>query len=128
MITACAALRREIYLRAGGMDETLPVACNDLDLCLRVRGLGLRNILTPFAQLWHAESATRGYHYDTPHARQEALDEERFRGRYPDLLECDPAYNVNLTLHGPAYALAENERGCERVTASDGTRIGPSRR
>ena len=110
MITACAAIRRETYLGAGGMDEELPVACNDLDLCLRIRKLGYRNILTPFATLWHAESASRGYHYDTPHGRQEALDEERFLKKYADDLDRDPSYNVNLTLRGAAYALSRSPR------------------
>ena len=41
MITACAAVRREVYLRAGGMDEALPIACNDLDLCLSIRSLAI---------------------------------------------------------------------------------------
>lgn len=110
MITACAAVRREIYVRAGGMDEELPVACNDLDLCLRIRKMGYRNILTPFAELWHAESASRGYHYDTPHSRQEALDEAHFLQKYGADLEHDPCYNINLTLRGAAYSLAESPR------------------
>ena len=106
----CAALRRDTYLQVAGMDESFPVACNDLDLCLRVKALGYRNILTPFAELWHAESASRGYHYDTAHARQEARDEARFVQQYSAWLGCDPSYNANLTLNGPAYALA-NEPG-----------------
>lgn len=106
MVTACAAVRRETFLRVGGMDEAFPVACNDLDLCLRIRKLGYRNVVTPFAELVHDESASRGYHYDTPHARQEALDEQRFLEKYAANLECDPCYNVNLTLRGAAYALA----------------------
>jgi GT2 family glycosyltransferase len=107
MITACAAVRRETYAQVGGMDESLPVACNDLDLCLRIEALGLRNILTPFAELYHHESASRGYHYDTPESRQEAADEARFRQKWGSRLEHDPMYNPNLTRHGLAYSLAD---------------------
>jgi len=113
MITACAAVRRETYRDAGGMDEDLPIACNDLDLCLKVRALGCRNVITPYAELWHAESASRGYHYDTPHGRQEAVDEAHFRQKYGERLAADPTYNVNLCLRGAAYslpALAPDER------------------
>ncbi len=80
MITACAAVRRDVYRAAGGMDETLAIACNDLDLCLRVAGLGYRNVLTPHAELYHDESASRGYRYRTATNAQEAADEARFRG------------------------------------------------
>jgi GT2 family glycosyltransferase len=122
MITACAAVRREVYLRAGGMDEALPIACNDLDLCLSIRKLGYRNIVTPFAELWHAESASRGYHYDTAHGRQESQDETRFRNKYGDELEHDPSYNINLTLRGAAYALSNFPRDKLLPDAEQGVR------
>jgi GT2 family glycosyltransferase len=106
MITACAALRASVYREVGGMDESLPVVCNDLDLCLRVRARGLRNLLTPFAQLRHRESASRGYHYDSPLARQETADEARFEAKWRARLPWDPAYNPNLSLSGQAFSLA----------------------
>jgi GT2 family glycosyltransferase len=105
MITACAALRRSTYLAAGGMDETLPVDCNDLDLCLRVAGLGYRNILTPHAWLYHHESASRGYHYAAA-GKAESADETRFRLKWPHRLLADPTYNPNLARQGTAFRLA----------------------
>ena len=45
----------------GGLDPQLGVAFNDVDFCLRLREAGYRNIWTPFAELYHHESATRGY-------------------------------------------------------------------
>jgi len=105
MITACSAVRRCVYQAAGGMDEELLVACNDLDLCLRVAELGHRNILTPHAELYHHESATRGYHYSTAVSVQAAMDERRFREKWSSKLTCDHTYNPNLTLEGLAFSL-----------------------
>jgi hypothetical protein len=104
------------------MDEDLPVACNDLDLCLRIRKLGYRNIVTPFADLWHAESASRGYSYDTPNSRQAALDELQFQKQYGDDLERDPSYNINLTLRGSAYALSRFPRDAPPPDAENAVR------
>ena len=58
LVTACAALRRDRYLEVGGMDEEFPVSCNDVDLCLRLRAQGLSVLWTPFAELYHHESAS----------------------------------------------------------------------
>ncbi len=110
MITACAAVRRDVYLAAGGMDETLEIACNDLDLCLRVADMGYRNVLTPHAELYHDESASRGYQYGTATNAQEAADEARFREKWRGKLERDPTYNPNLTLEGAAFSLAAPTR------------------
>lgn len=105
MITACASIRRSTYDAVGGMDESLPVEYNDIDLCLRVADLGLRNILTPFAELYHHESASRGYHYHTPATAQAKADEAHFRRKWGDRLARDPTYNPNLTRSGTAFAL-----------------------
>ncbi len=105
MITACAAIRRSIYQRVGGMDESLPVACNDLDLCLRVAELGYRNVLTPHAELYHHESASRGYYYATAANAQELADEAAFAEKWRGNLDRDRTYNANLSLRGTAYSL-----------------------
>jgi hypothetical protein len=88
------------------MDETFAVAFNDVDFCLRVRGLGLRNVWTPFATLVHHESKTRG-HEDTAAKRARFRGEmERMVSRWGDALSNDPAYNPNLTLESEDFALA----------------------
>ncbi len=106
MITACAAVRRSLFLEVGGMDESLPVDCNDLDLCLRIAQRGYRNVLTPHAELHHLESASRGYHYGEQVLAGESEDEARFRRKWPRVLESDPTYNPNLSLRGAAFSLA----------------------
>jgi len=106
MITACAVVVRDRYLAAGGMDETLAVSCNDLDLCLRLSRLGLHHVISPFAELVHHESASRGYADDPANAALSRDEEDRFRGRWLQELAADPLYNRNLTLSGRAYDLA----------------------
>ena len=58
---ACVALRRSVFDEVGGLDEEFAVAFGDVDLCLRVAERGYRIICTPFAELYHHESASRGY-------------------------------------------------------------------
>jgi glycosyltransferase involved in cell wall biosynthesis len=103
---ACAVLRAEVFREVGGLDESLQVAFNDVDLCLRVRERGYRNLWTPFAELYHHESASRGYE-DTPEKlvrfrREENLMQERW-GR---ALLRDPAYNPNLSVTAAPFSLA----------------------
>lgn len=96
---ACMVVRRELYLAAGGLDaENLPVAFNDIDFCLRLRERGYRTVWTPYAQLIHYESQSRGK--DTRGESRIRLEREGayMRQRWGALLENDPYYNPNLSL------------------------------
>lgn len=103
---ACLMIRRETYLQVGGLDVSLTVAFNDIDFCLRLRRAGFRNLWTPFAELYHHESASRG-NEDTPQKRARFMCEVEFmKNRWGVELEDDPAYNPNLTLSGEPFTLA----------------------
>jgi GT2 family glycosyltransferase len=104
---ACMIIPRTVYRQVGGMDEVnLPVAYNDIDLCLRIRKLGYRVLWTPFAELAHLESASRGSD-DLPEHRDRALREFNYmRGRWGDELDRDPFYNPNLTFETEDFGLA----------------------
>jgi len=96
---ACLAVRKAVYLTVGGLDaEHLTVALNDVDFCLKMSELGLRVVWTPYAELYHHESATRGYE-DTPE-KSARYEKERLymKGRWENFLLMDPAYSPNLTL------------------------------
>ena len=108
---ACLVLRRQVFEEAGGFDETnLTVAFNDVDLCLRIEEKGYKNIWTPYAELYHYESASRGAE-DTPDkmARSEKECEYMVR-RWGELLANDPAYNPNLALDGGIFSFAHPPR------------------
>lgn len=96
---ACLLVRKADYLRVGGMDEAaFPVAFNDVDLCLKIRRLGMAIVWSPYARLLHAESASRG-HEDTPQKKARAGREvDMLRRRWGDVLFRDPAYHPSLNL------------------------------
>jgi glycosyltransferase involved in cell wall biosynthesis/uncharacterized coiled-coil protein SlyX len=104
---ACLIIKKSIYQKVGGLDETnLKVAFNDVDFCLRVREAGYRNVWTPYAELYHHESATRG-NEDTPEKQLRFRDEALYmKKRWGDLLMNDPAYSPNLTLDHEDFSLA----------------------
>ena len=103
---ACALMRAEVFHEVGGLDEGLQVAFNDVDLCLRVRARGYRNLWTPFAELYHHESATRGYE-DTPEKAARFRREETFmQNRWGEALLRDPYYNPNLSITSTPFSLA----------------------
>ena len=103
---ACLLVRREVFEKVDGLNEPdLAVAYNDVDLCLKVHKLGLRNLWTPYAELYHHESISRGAD-DTPKKRARALKEARYmREQWGPLLDRDPAYNPNLTLAHEDFSL-----------------------
>jgi glycosyltransferase involved in cell wall biosynthesis len=104
---ACLVVKKSIYQEVGGLDETnLKVAFNDVDFCLRVREAGYRNVWTPYAELYHHESATRGSD-DTPEKQLRFSDEVLYmKSRWGDALINDPAYNPNLTLDYEDFSYA----------------------
>jgi hypothetical protein len=103
---ACLVIRKEIFEAVGGFNEMLPIALNDIDFCLRVRESGYRNIWTPYAELYHHESATRGFE-DTPERQARFSKEvEYMQQRWGGLLLNDPAYSPNLSLDYEDFSLA----------------------
>lgn len=108
---ACMMLRREAFQTVKGFDERLAVAFNDVDLCLRLVRSGYANVWTPFAQLYHHESASRGKE-DTS-AKQARFEAEVafMNDRWGNILRADPAYNVNLTLENTDFGFAFPPRG-----------------
>jgi GT2 family glycosyltransferase len=93
--------RREVFEEVGGFDEErLPVTFNDVDLCLKMRRAGYLIVYTPFARLYHHESASRRRSF-------EALESDVIRERWPDLLERDPYYNPSLSRERADFSLGK---------------------
>lgn len=103
---ACLLVRREVYEQVGGLNgEDLKLAFNDVDFCLRVREAGYRNLWTPYAELYHHESISRG-HEDTPEKQARFLKEvEYMKQRWGEALLDDPYYNPNLTKDREDFSL-----------------------
>lgn len=96
---ACMMMRREIWETIGGFDVELAIGFNDVDFCLRVLKAGFRIIWTPYAELYHYESKSRGK-ADTEHkVARAAREDEIMRARWSEELERgDPYYNPNFSL------------------------------
>lgn len=103
---ACLVVEKKKFIEIGGFDEQLAVTYNDIDLCLRLRAKGYRNTWTPFAELYHHESATRGF--DDSFASQARFSREKafMIKRWGTTLNYDPAYNPNLDPKRGNYALS----------------------
>ncbi|WP_431607461.1 glycosyltransferase family 2 protein [Paraburkholderia tropica] len=104
---ACLIVTRAAYEAVGGLNEQdLAVAFNDVDFCLRLQEAGYRNLATPFAELFHHESATRGYE-DNPAKRARFRTEiDYMHRRWGAALQRDRAYSPNLTLEHEDFSLA----------------------
>jgi glycosyltransferase involved in cell wall biosynthesis len=104
---ACLAVRAEVYAQVGGLNERdLGIAFNDIDFCLRVRELNLRAVWTPYAELMHRESTSRGLE-DTEEKQGRFHQELRYmQQRWREPLHDDPFYNPNLDLTDELFTLA----------------------
>ncbi|NIE57911.1 MULTISPECIES: glycosyltransferase family 2 protein [unclassified Burkholderia] len=109
---ACLVMRREIFRAVGGFDEeNLPVAFNDVDLCLRVREAGYRIVWTPYAVLHHFESYSRGDDQMSAEKRARFNREKSFMlSRWSTDQSDDPYYNRNLTLDREDFTISDFPR------------------
>ena len=104
---ACLVLRKDCFMTVGGFnEEQLAVTFNDVDLCLKLIKSGLRIIWTPYAELYHYESASRGYDNTFEKITRSKKEIAYMQEQWKKWLMSDPAYNPNLTLETEDFALA----------------------
>lgn len=108
---ACMMTSKDVFEQAGGFDEELQIAYNDVDYCLKVRKLGKLVVYNAFVEAYHYESASRGAEDEDPEKEKRWKREIRlFNSKWPKILEKgDPYYNVNLTLDSPDCRLRGEE-------------------
>lgn len=103
---ACLLLRKAVFEEVGGLNEEhLAIAFNDVDLCLKVREAGYRNLWTPYAELYHHESISRGADDNAKKRARAAGEVAYMRETWAAQLDNDPAYNPNLTLVHEDFSL-----------------------
>lgn len=108
---ACLLVPKKIFEEVGGLDEVkLAVAFNDVDFCLKIRHAGYRIVWTPYAELYHYESVSRGD--DEAPEKKARFNREAtvMRERWATDCEHDPFYNPNLTLDFERPVLADPPR------------------
>ena len=102
---ACLMVKKSIYEEVDGLDESFTISLNDVDLCLKIREKGYLNIFTPFAELYHYESKTRGMEEGEKLRRYER-ECAHFRDKWKEQLDAgDPYYNPNFTLDYSDFTL-----------------------
>lgn len=101
---ACLMVARKKYEEAGGLDETLPVAYNDVDFCFRLLEAGYVNVQRNDAILWHHESLSRGLDEESGEKWERLLSEkEALYERHPAFFGKDPFYHKNLIDNASNY-------------------------
>lgn len=108
---ACLLVKTNIFDEVGGLDETLEVAFNDVDFCMKVRKKGYLVVYTPFAKLHHFESKSRG-NEDTKEKKNRFSNEiDRFKEKWQEELEKgDPYFNKNFRLDDYLFVIDINKK------------------
>ena len=103
---ACLMVSRAKYDEVGGLDEGFAVSLNDVDFCLKLREKGYLNVFTPFAELFHYESLSRGLDLEGKNAERYEKESEHFRSKWKEVLDKgDPYYNPNFSLDRSDFSL-----------------------
>lgn len=101
---ACLMVSREKYEEIGGLDETMPVAYNDVDLCFRLIEAGYYNVQRNDAVLYHHESLSRGSDEQDEGKWERLLAEkERLYRKHPRMLGRDAFYHRALVDNASDY-------------------------
>ncbi len=104
---ACLLTKKSIYKEVSGLNAVnLRVAFNDVDYCLKVRQKGYKVIWTPFAELYHLESASRGSDLSRDNIHRWNSEYTYMRDNWDEVLDKDPFYNPNLTITDEDFSLA----------------------
>jgi len=103
---ACLMVKKELFEKVGGLDTGFAVSLNDVDFCLKLRKEGYLNVFTPFAELYHFESISRGLDDMGEKAQRYNKESEVFRDKWKEeLAKGDPYYNPNFSLDRSDYSL-----------------------
>ncbi len=103
---ACLMVKKALFEKVGGLDTGFAVSLNDVDFCLKLRKEGYLNVFTPFAELYHFESISRGLDDAGEKAQRYNKESEVFRDKWKEeLAKGDPYYNPNFSLDRSDYSL-----------------------
>lgn len=103
---ACLMVKKALFEEVGGLEESFAISLNDVDFCLKLRQKNLLNVFTPFSELYHYESASRGLDDQGEKAERYNKESEMFREKWKTVLEAgDPYYNANFSLDRSDFSL-----------------------
>lgn len=103
---ACLMVKKSLFEEVGGLDEGFEISLNDVDFCLKLREKELLNVFTPFCELYHYESISRGLDDQGEKAQRYNKESEKFREKWKEALaKGDPYYNPNFSLDRSDFSL-----------------------
>ena len=107
---ACLMVKRNLFDQVGGLDESFEISLNDVDFCLKLREKNLLNVFTPFCELYHYESISRGLDNEGEKAKRYDDESARFREKWKAVLEKgDPYFNPNFSLDRSDFSVKIKE-------------------
>ena len=107
---ACLMISKDDYMRVGGLDEDLPVAYNDIDLCLKLRNEGKLVVYNPYSLLYHYESKSRGYEVTEEKQKRLEEDTKKLKDKWPEFFaKPDPYFNINFRQDAPQMRVNPNK-------------------
>ena len=125
---ACLLVKKKTYLKAGGFDENLAVAYNDVDFCIKLGDLGYKHVWTPRAELYHHESVSRGTHKQRTWSQRRQFKKETayMKKKWGARLRNDPAWHPSwplsetwdgqhLTQETPAFVIVATYNGVNYI-------------
>lgn len=103
---ACMLMKKSVYEEVGGLDPQIKVAFNDVDLCMKIRKAGYLIVFTPFAELYHYESKSRGNDADPESHKRFASEVHLFQKRWKKELRAgDPYLNPNFSYDDGSFSI-----------------------
>lgn len=103
---ACLMVKKALFEEVAGLEEEFEISLNDVDFCLKLREKGYLNVFTPFAELYHYESISRGLDNQGEKAERYNKESEKFRRKWEKQLAAgDPYYNPNFSLDRSDFSL-----------------------
>lgn len=103
---ACLLVRKSLFQEVGGLNEKdLAVAFNDVDFCLKVREAGYKNVWTPYAEMYHFESVSRGKDDNAEKRRRFDRETDYMLRTWRTALRSDPFYSPHLSIHLPDFSI-----------------------
>lgn len=108
---ACLMIKKSVFEECGGLDESFRVACNDVDLCLKVREKGYYIVYDAYSLWYHYESKSRGYEDTEEKIKRFNEEKMRFYTKWKNIMdERDPYHNINFSDNLPPFTVDYNEK------------------
>jgi len=107
---ACIMVRKTVFDEVNGFDPEYQLGFGDIDFCLKLRQRDFLIVWTPYVELLHFESLTRGYEDDEQKRMRFFREANLMMSRWAEIIKNgDPYYNPNLSLSRVDFSIMANK-------------------